>query len=52
MLFVGICGSPICFISNNALVFFLLWLLFFVGGIIVPMCTGVMLAVVEPELRP
>ena len=43
---------PICFIENNTIVFVLLWIMFFTGGIIMPLLTGCMLSVVEPENRP
>ena len=44
--------APICFNQNEWLNFVLLWSIFFFGGILVPMITGICLAVVEPELRP
>ena len=49
---VSIFALPICFIPWNWLVFLLLWFLFFIGGISVPILTGIMLDVVEPEFRP
>jgi len=41
---------PMCFVSNQ---WFLasLWLIFFIGGLSVPIMIGIMLAVVEPEYR-
>lgn len=51
--FVTAClGIPIPFIPNNTIVFFLIWVLFFMGGIVVPMQTGIMLSLVDPEYRP
>lgn len=38
--------------SNVYIIFGLLWLMFFLGGLVVPIVTGVMLGVVEPEIRP
>lgn len=43
---------PICFLKIEWLNFVLLWVLFFLGGVTVPIVTGIMLSVVEPELRP
>lgn len=43
---------PIPLIPSNILVFTLIWILFFMGGICVPMQTGIMLSLVEPEIRP
>ena len=51
--FIVIAASiPIPLISNNYLIFGCIWVMFFMGGIIVPLLTGIMLSVVEPENRP
>jgi hypothetical protein len=41
-------GIPIPLLETNWLVFLMIWLLFFAGGICVPMQTGIMLSLVEP----
>merc|ERR1711920_1076424 len=30
----------------------LMWVLLFVGGVVLPVCTGVLLTKIEPEMRP
>lgn len=51
---VSVFSLPVCFIPKEYtwVVYILLWIIFFLGGIGVPIMTGVMLAVVEPEYRP
>jgi len=53
-LLISIFGMPVPFLPNeyNWLFYLLLWFMIFCGGVIVPLCTGVMISVVEPELRP
>ena len=48
-LIITAASLPICFITLPNLKFFLLWLQFFGGGIVVPINTGVMLSMVEPH---
>lgn len=38
--------------SDLALVIAFLWILLFIGAIVLPICTGVLLTKVEPEMRP
>lgn len=49
---LAVLAVPVPFIPSNLVVFVILWLLFFLGGVCVPMNTGIMLSLVEPELRP
>lgn len=50
---IGIlCAWLIPFTSNYALVIFYLWMLLFIGAMVLPICTGVALTKVEPEMRP
>ena len=45
-------AAPSPYVDDFVLVITLLWLFLFIGGILVPLMTGIMLASVEPELRP
>lgn len=40
------------FVNNGFLAFGIVWIVLFIGGVILPIMTGVMLLTVEDELRP
>lgn len=50
--FLAAIAVPVPFVPSTIGVLVMIWLLFFLGGVTVPMNTGIMLSLVEPEYRP
>lgn len=51
--FIGICFAVFFpFVNSGFLAMSIVWIVLFIGGIILPILTGVMLLTVENELRP
>jgi MFS family permease len=49
---IAAAAAPIPITENAHVIFALIWLMFFLGGLAVPLLTGVMLSEVEAEFRP
>lgn len=47
-----LCAWVVPFTNNYLIVIIQLWILLFIGAIILPICTGVCLTKIEPEMRP